>query len=474
MLRPRHNVPSQNVIICISQSCGQGTRPYERAGLIEVTNTHEQFSGSAERFARSRRFLAGGVSSGLRATAKPLPLFFASGSGSKLVDVDGNSFIDYTLAWGPLILGHCDARLTSALSLQLGTLQQVGAQHDLEWQVAERICRLVPCADKVIFSNTGTEAVQSAIRLARAYTGRTRIIRFAGHYHGWADNALIGYRPQPNESNASQLALPSAGVNPSSLEEVIVLPWNDMGSVEHALLEYGEHIACIMTEPILCNSSCLMPAPGYLEGLRKLADRFGVLLIFDEVITGFRVALGGAQELMGVTPDLATFAKAIAGGLPLSAVAGKQKIMQLIEQRKVVHAGTYNGNAISLAAAHLVLAVLEGNNGEALKSIRQRGERLMTGIREAAEEARIPVLLNGVGAVFHLSFTRESEMRSYSDTLKINAVMRDRFIQLMLDAGVYLLPDGRWYVSAAHTDVDVDATLRIVAKVFNQLESFAS
>lgn len=435
----------------------------------EIVETVNRFAGSAERFARSRRFLAGGVSSGLRAVAKPLPLFFASGEGPRLLDVDGNSFIDYTLAWGPLILGHCHPQLTEALTRQLATLQQVGAQHDLEWQVAEMICRVVPCADKVIFSNTGTEAVQAAIRLARAYTGRVRVIRFSGHYHGWADNALVGYRPQPDAVDATRLALPAEGVNPSVLDEVIVLPWNDLQAVESALLLHGAQIAAIITEPILCNSSCLMPAPGYLEGLRDLATRFGVVLIFDEVITGFRVELGGAQELMGVTPDLATFAKAIAGGLPMSAVAGRQEIMQLVEQRRVVHAGTYNGNAVSLAAAQLVLSVLEENEGKALKRLRRIGERLISGLRELAAEAGLPVLINGVGAVFHLSFTTENRMHDYSDTLRVDTAMRDRFVGLMLDRGVYLLPDGRWYISTVHTEAEVDETLRVAAGVFQQI-----
>jgi len=432
-------------------------------------NASGKYLGSVERYERSRRFLAGGVSSGLRAAAKPFPLFFASGAGAKLYDVDGNSFIDYTLAWGPLILGHCDARLTETLLHQVTTLQQVGAQHDLEWQVAERICRMVPCADKVVFSNTGTEAVQTAIRLARAYTGRNRIIRFEGHYHGWADNALVGYRPQLQAQGSSRLALPSAGVNPAVLEELIVLPWNDLEVVERVLELHGEQVAAIITEPILCNSGCLKPKPGYLEGLRELATRFGVALIFDEVITGFRVAPGGAQELFGVTPDLATFAKAVAGGLPLSVVAGRHEIMELVEQRKVVHAGTYNGNPVSLAAANLVLGILEEDGGSVLAEIRRRGETLIAGLRDLARAAGLLVLVNGVGSVFHLCFTDRKEMNGYADTLQVDLGMRDRFIEGMLDAGIYLLPDGRWYVSAAHTEDEVRTTLKIVAELFDRL-----
>lgn len=431
-----------------------------------------KYKESVARFERSCRSLAGGVSSAMRAKSDPVPLFFASGSGPTLVDVDGNRYIDYTLAWGPLILGHCHPLINSAVSQQMSILQQVGAQHDLEWQVAEQICRMVPCADKILFSNTGTEAVQTAIRIARAYTDRNRIIRFAGHYHGWADNALLGYRP--NSADYSQLALPGAGVNPGVRDEVIVLPWNDLDVVEQTLRQSGGDIAAIITEPILCNSGCLLPKPGYLQGLRELADRYGVVLIFDEVITGFRVAPGGAQSLLGVTPDLATFAKAIAGGFPMSAVAGRERFMQLVETGKVSHAGTYNGNPVCLAAAHAVLNELEQHNGAALTRLRVRGEKLMQGLDRLAKEAGIPVLINGVGAVFYMSFTHQSAMYSYADTLKADFDKRDMFIEAMLDQGTYLLPDGRWYVSTVHTEAEVQATLKMAAVAFERLADYVS
>jgi glutamate-1-semialdehyde 2,1-aminomutase len=430
----------------------------------------EKYRQSAIRLIQSRGYLAGGVSSAMRANSKPQPLFFGSGSGAMLVDVDGNRYIDYSLAWGPLILGHCDERINSAVEQQMKVLQQVGAQHDLEWQVAEQICRIVPCADRVVFSNTGTEAVQIAIRIARASTGRNRILRFAGHYHGWADNALVGYRPRIVDGT---LALP-AGVDRNVLDQLIVLPWNDLGAVERVLRTEANDIAAILTEPILCNSGCLMPKPGYLEGLRNLSDRYGAVLIFDEVITGFRVAPGGAQALLGVTPDLATFAKAIAGGFPMSAVAGRQRLMELVETGLVPHAGTYNGNPVCLAAAHVVMDVLEHDNGAALDRVRVCGERLMTGLEKLAERADVPILLNGVGSIFHLFFTEQTEMKSHADTLKADAVKRDLFIEAMLEAGVYLLPDGRWYVSTAHSHDDIDATLSMAAQAFEKLTALAS
>jgi glutamate-1-semialdehyde 2,1-aminomutase len=423
------------------------------------------FTQSALRFERSKRSLAGGVSSGLRSASKPCPLFFQSGSGAYLVDVDGNEFIDYTLAWGPLILGHCSEVIHAAVSKQMGTLQQVGAQHDLEWEVAEQICRLVPSADQVLFSNTGTEAVQVAIRLARAFTGRNKILRFEGHYHGWMDNVLTGYRPA-SETSGGPARKPSEGMSATAESETIALPWNDLSLVEDLLREHGNSIAAIITEPILGNSSCLMPLPGYLQGLRDLATRYGCVLIFDEVITGFRVHVGGAQSYFGVTPDLTTFGKAIAGGFSLSAVAGRSEILKLVAEHRVVHAGTFNGNPLSLAAAKAVLDYLESDQGEVLNRIRANGELLINGIRAIAEKQNVPILINGVGSIFHLSFTDVPAMHNFRDTLVADPVIRDRFVQRVLCHGVYLLPDGRWYLSAAHRVEDIQKTLAAVASAF--------
>ena len=399
----------------------------------------------------------------MRAAAKPLPLFFSSAAGSHLTDVDGNEYIDYALAWGPLILGHSHPAVISGVLAQLDKCQLLGAQHELEIRVAKKICEMVPCADCVVFNNTGSEAVQVAFRLARAFTGKRRIIRFEGHYHGWLDNVLIGYRPS---FDGEKPQWPTQGMNRSAVDETIVLPWNDLRAVEKALQNHAAEVAAIITEPILCNCHCLLPLPGYLEGLRTLATHYGVVLIFDEVITGFRVAPGGAQSLLGVKPDLATFGKAIAGGFPLSVVAGSRKIMELIEQQKVMHAGTFNGNPVSLAAAHATLDTLASSKGAVLEQISKTGELLMKGIRRAAEKLDIPILINGVGSCFNLSFTTRNEMRNYRDTLDNNTAARDVFLQGMLERGIYLMPDGRWYLSAAHSKLDVERTLDAVGEVF--------
>jgi glutamate-1-semialdehyde 2,1-aminomutase len=404
----------------------------------------------------------------LRASNKPLPLFFRSAAGSRVTDVDGNRYVDYTLAWGPLIFGHSYPAVVQAVEKQLKQFQLLGAQHRLEVEVAQQICRMVPCAERVAFSNTGSEAVQLALRLARAFTGRRKIVKFEGHYHGWIDNLLISYHPKRPFSPAYKPQLTSEGQSRATLSDVIVLPWNNPEALENTLRKHSDEIAAIITEPVLCNSSCLMPRPGYLELMRELSNRYGLVLIFDEVITGFRVAKGGAQALFGVVPDLATFGKAVACGFPLSVVAGKKKIMELISRGRVVHAGTFNGNPVSLAAAKATLDSIDEQNGSALKRIQTTGETLMKGILQSAKDLEIPVLLNGVGAAFHLSFTPRSEMRNYRDTLDCNPQARDEFIEAMLQAGVYLLPDGRWYVSAAHSEADVAFTLRSVQKSFEK------
>jgi glutamate-1-semialdehyde 2,1-aminomutase len=413
-------------------------------------------------FNESKRYLAGGVSSMLRAASKPVPLFFDSASGPRITDVDGNQYLDYGLAWGPLMLGHGHPAVDASVRRQLEKFCLIGAQHRLETSVARKICEIVPCAQLVGFNSTGSEAVHLALRLAKAYTRRPKIIKFEGHYHGWFDNILINYHPGA-ETSGKQLT--SEGQSERVLEDVYILPWNDLKILEETLRRHQQEIAGVITEPILCNSSCLMPAPGFLEGARELTARYGAVLIFDEVITGFRVHPKGAQGLFNITPDLATFGKAVAAGYPLSVVGGKREIMELIPKGRVVQAGSFNGNPLALAAADAALDVLSAEGGAALIRTQQTGDRLKRGIEAALAEAGIPALINGVGTAFHISFTTAQRMSNYRDTLDRDDRLRDRFIEGLLGEGIYLLPDGRWYVSAVHTEADIDVTLAAVRKV---------
>ncbi|MEJ7608269.1 MAG: aminotransferase class III-fold pyridoxal phosphate-dependent enzyme [Bryobacteraceae bacterium] len=309
---------------------------------------------------RSRRSLAGGVSFPFRAKAT-VPLFFESGRGARLTDVDGNEYIDYQLAWGPMILGYSHPGMVECLQRQVEKPLSYGAQHELEIAVAEKIQSMVPCAERIAFTSSGSEAVQLAHRLARACSGRPLILKFEGHYHGWMDSALLSYKPQPGD--VGPLAHPytvlgSRGQVKNSEENTVVAPWNEPAILEQILQEHTGKIAAIVMEPVLCNSGCIMPLPGYLERVRSLATEHGCLLVFDEVITGFRMDPGGAQTYFNVTPDLATFGKAVGGGVPLSVVAGRADIMEQMFTSGVVFGGTFNGNPLSLAAADFCLTEL--------------------------------------------------------------------------------------------------------------------
>src|ERR1051325_1474130 len=281
-------------------------------------------------------------------------MFYERAKGSRIWDVDGNEFLDFTLSQGPMILGHSHPKVLKAVTKASREGQLFAGQHELELQLAERIQKLVPCAEQMRFSLSGSEAVHTALRLARGFTGRNKYIRFEGHYHGWFDNVAMSVSPTPAEAGPpeSPKTVPwTLGVTPSDLDQVIVLQWNDLDAVKRALESRPNEVAAIITEPIMCNNGCILPKAGYLEGLRALCDQHGVVLIFDEVITGFRVDLGGAQKYFGVTPDLAVFGKAFASGYPISVLAGKSKFMDLIACGKVLHAGTMNSSNPTVAAS---------------------------------------------------------------------------------------------------------------------------
>jgi len=420
--------------------------------------------GSVSRLERSRQSLAGGVSSGLRRTFRPNPLFFDRGRGSRVIDVDQNVYLDYGLAWGPLILGHAPPEVVEAVQYQLSKGFTFGAQHDLEFEVAERLTNIIPCGDSVCFANSGTEIVQLALRLTRAVTGRKKLVKFEGHYHGWADNVFVSYHPTAEEvANSDGNPIPAAlGQLPD--DEVLIAQWNDCAGVEKMFANHGAAIASVICEPMLCNSGCIPPDTGFLEMLREITRSHGALLIFDEVITGFRLHLKGAQGLYGVEPDLATYAKAIGAGTPLSALAGKAEFMALIASGQVVHAGTLNGNPIALAAARAALDVLARENGAVYESLWSRGERLRLGLEAILSARGYPVVTTGAGPVFQLSFMSRVP-HNYRDTLEADRSLYSDFAVAMLDAGVLLLPDGRWYLSIAHTDADIEDTLAAAERV---------
>ena len=423
--------------------------------------------GSLERYERAKRTLAGGVSSGLRRTARPYPLYFDHGKGSRVWDIDGNEYIDYGLAWGPLILGHAPECMADVITAQVRKALTFGAQHDLELSVSEQLTEIIPCADSVSWANSGTEIVLLALRLARALTGRMKYLKFEGHYHGWGDQALVSYHPAAGEgeSDGRRSPVPVAkGQLPH--DHVVVAAWNSREEVERAFAEHGRDISAIICEPLLANSGSIPAEPGFLEFLREISTRNGALLIFDEVITGLRLELGGAQARYGVTPDLATFAKAVGAGLPLSVLAGKRKYMEPIARGDVVHAGSLNGSPLVLAGAHAALNELRRDESTIYPRMRQLGERLANGLVSAFRSAGVVAVCTGDGPVFSIHLQANTP-RNYRDTLGSDKQRWSDFVVALLDEGVLILPDGRWYISAAHTEADIDATLQAARRAIS-------
>lgn len=429
------------------------------------------FRKSAELLERSRRSLAGGVSSPFRAKA-PIPLFISDARGSRLTDVDGNEFIDYSLAWGPLILGHCHPKLVATLRERAERPHVYGAQHELEFELAELVQAVVPCAERVAFTSSGSEAVQIALRLARAATGRSLVLKFEGHYHGWMDSVLLSYKPRREELETSAFSEPilgSKGQVQNAVDNLLVIPWNDIASLHEVFQEHGSQIAAVISEPVLCNSGCIEPENGFLAQMASIAGEHGALVIFDEVITGFRIAPGGAQSYYGVTPDIATLGKAMGGGLALSAIAGRQEILELMFTGGVSFGGTFNGNPLSLAAGVTTIQELVRDGGEPLRTANRTGEKLMEGIRQAGHRYKLPLLVNGFGAAFAVHFNLLPELKNYRDTLSDNGPLLAKFLMEGCKEGINILPDGRFYVSTVHSEKDVEETLAAIDRVCARL-----
>ncbi|MCC6491778.1 MAG: aspartate aminotransferase family protein [Pirellulales bacterium] len=421
-------------------------------------------ANSSQLHARSCRALALGVSSGLRRHIAPAPLFFERGEGPYLFDVDGHKLLDYTLGWGPLILGNNHPAINAAVTAQLSRGYTFGAQHRGEYELAELLIDVLPGVERVIFSNTGTEAVQAALRLARAYTGRTKVVKFEGHYHGWLNNILVSYRLKPADPCQP---MPACGGQPEAeYAETLVLPWNDLAAVENAFRQFQGQIACIITEPILANGGCCLPEPGYLQGLVELCRQHGAVSIFDEVITGFRIALGGVRECEGVRPDLSVYAKALAGGLALSAVAGRAEAFQALEDGRTIHAGTYNGNPISLAAARATIETLRAPG--VFDGMHAHGQAIRDIIHCHSAARGVKLITVGLGTVFSIHFGIDQAPRTYRDTLAADDSQYRRFRLAMLRGGVHLLPDGRWYVGATHGDQELAIVDAAVEQAFQE------
>jgi glutamate-1-semialdehyde 2,1-aminomutase len=446
------------------------TRQLDAKPAAQVTSGTEsadggRYAGSIAAFERASQALAGGVSSNFRAGGQPVPLFFERGDGAHLIDVDGNDYVDYVLGMGPGILGHAPAAVVRAVRDQAQRGQLFAGQTLAEIELAERFTATVACAERVRFGSSGTEMVQLALRLARAATGREVIAKFEGHYHGWLDPVLASVAPPLEDAgpaDAPLVHLPSVGQLASSADHVVVLPWNDPAAVERMFSGPGrERIAALILEPILCNTGVIPPEPGFLEAVRRLTSANGSILIFDEVITGFRVALGGAQQVTGVTPDLAVFAKAMGSGFPIAALAGSREVMELTS-KGVLHGGTYNANTSSVAAANATLEALGANDGAAYGHITRMGTRLMDGLRGHAARRGSDLIVQGLAAAFNTTFGR-GPVRDYRSYAATDRARQARFLRALQDRGVRVTSRGTWFLSAAHDDADIERTLEAAA-----------
>jgi len=417
--------------------------------------------------------MAGGVSSHFRMAGAPHPLFFSKAEGSRIYDVDGNEYVDFTLSQGPMILGHSHPHVLKRVEEETSRGQLYAGQHELELQLAEKLQELIPCAELIRFSNSGSESVQAALRLARGYTGRRKYIKFEGQYHGWFDNVLISQHPSLEDAGAEdspKSVLETQGQSPEVLDEIIVLPWNNLDVVEEVFAKEGDNIACILTEPVMCNNGCIEPSPGYLQGLRDICDRYGALLVFDEIITGFRLGLGGAQKYYGVIPDLGTFGKALASGFPISFLAGKRQFMERMADGTVMHAGTYNSNNPSIAAAAATVEILESDT-ELYDRIQSLGLRLQDGLRATAIDAGYKTLISGPGQMTHMAFTSCPKLTSYRDCLENDGGKYAEFAKGLLDRGVRVIGRGIWYISSVHTEQDIDLAVRIAGEVLLSMKA---
>lgn len=425
-------------------------------------------SNSENLFGEAQRHIPGGVNSPVRAfkSVGGTPLFMSRAEGAYLYDADGNRFIDYIGSWGPMVAGHSHPDVINAVLAAVKNGLSYGAPTELETTMAARVCELVPSIDMVRMVSSGTEATMSAIRLARGFTGRDKIIKFEGCYHGHSDCLLVNAG-----SGALTLGVPSSpGVPASVVEHTITLSFNDSEGVKEYFKNNGEQIAAIIVEPVAGNMNCIPPAPGFLETLRSSCDEYGSVLIFDEVMTGFRVARGGAQEFYNVKPDMTALGKVIGGGMPVGAFGGRREIMEhLAPLGPVYQAGTLSGNPVAMAAGLATLSIIgqEGFHDQ----LASKAEALTTGISNAAKQAGIPMSTNQVGGMFGLFFTEEEKISAFSQVMACDAERFKLFFHAMLASGVYLAPSAfeAGFISSSHSQVDITETIDAASSAFAKL-----
>src|ERR1700733_2560918 len=419
---------------------------------------------SQQWFERAQQSLVEGVNSPSRGatvyTAGPIML--ERGQGSHVRDIDGNEYIDFMMSFGALIQGHAHPALVKTVSDAMAEGSHFAAATSAEVEAAERFRRMVPSAEVVRFTNTGSEATMLALRLARAHTGRCKFLKFEGHYHGWYDPFLLNAHSHPPEllgpvENPARIP-DSDGIPPSTFDDVVLAPWNDMAALEDVLKQHGHELAAVITEPIMANMGCILPREGYLRRLRELTRDHGVLLILDEVVTGFRYAPGGCQEYYGVKPDISTFGKALGAGFPVGAVAGPRSILERMRwsEKMVLHYGTFNGHRLTMKVIAQNLDLLSAK--DTYRRLHAVGNAAIAGLREVFRRHQLKAIVQGFGPMFQIYFTERDAIHDYRDYCEyVDTKLYSRFVHRLLDRGVYMTPSNglHWIISTAHTDADV-------------------
>ena len=432
---------------------------------------------SEQLFEQAKRYLPAGASSNVRIHMHdPFPILFQKGDGPRVCDVDGNSYIDYLMSYGALILGHRHPNIIAGIEKQLQNGTMFGTTTELEIEVAKMVTSVVPCAELVSFANSGTEATMEAVRIARAATGKDKILKFEGHYHGHHDYVLFSVdSPSPVSGlESSPHKLPYfPGIPDEISKTVIVAPWNNPTALERILKKNQNDVAAVITEPVMGSQGVIPPEKDYLKQLRELTIKYDSLLIFDEVLTGFRLAKGGAQEFYGVKPDLACFAKALGGGAPIAAVAGSRDLLGLVGPGRIGFGGTYNAHPLALAASKATLETLLQNDAEAFQQMARMGAKLKTGLTEAFRSGGYNVVVNAVGPMLSIYFTKLRRIATYRQALQASGEKFKSFRDEMLKHGVYMHPDGleRLSISAVHTERETEQTIRAAEESLKALRT---
>jgi glutamate-1-semialdehyde 2,1-aminomutase len=428
-------------------------------------------SHSQEWYERAQKYLIEGVNSPSRGSAvyAPGPIVLERGQGAQVWDIDGNQYTDFMMSFGALIQGHAHPAIVEAVYQAMAEGSHFAAATPAELEAAERFCRMVPSAEAVRFTNTGTEATMLALRLARGFTGRSKFLKFEGHYHGWYDPYLLnahGHPPEQLGTPENPARIPdSQGIPPATFDDVVVAAWNDVAQLERVMQKHGDELAAVITEPIMANMGCIPPRDGYLQRLGELARKHGALFILDEVVTGFRYAPGGCQDLWGLKPDLSTFGKAMGAGFPVGAVTGRRQILEQMRwgENMVLHYGTFNGHRLTMKVIAANLGLLAADGSAAIRKIRALGDSAISGLRDVFARRKIKAIVQGFGPMFQIYFTGRESIHDYRDyCAHVDSARYSRFVHLLLGEGIYMTPSNglHWIISTAHSETDIRALVR--------------